>query len=113
MRDKPLHALEKSGTESAATRRRPQSGRQNSIVPCKAASILLPHFQKSAIRRRNTFSRTSEIHDSRAAFLKSLKSILPRMSQGLQIGGTRLECSDPLPGANGGGHGRSSLRSWD
>ncbi|HEY1979597.1 MAG TPA: hypothetical protein VGH13_05890, partial [Xanthobacteraceae bacterium] len=60
------------------------------------------HFPKAAPHRRDTFSRPSEsyghqqIHDSSAAFdLKSLNRILPRVSQGLQIGGTsRLRCVD-------------------
>ena len=65
----------------------------NGLSPCDRAASA--HFPKSALHRRNTFSRTSEsyghwqIYNSSAVFdLKSLNPILPRVCQGLQIGGT-------------------------
>jgi len=53
------------------------------------------HFPKSALHRRNTsfadFGKlwALQMYESSAAFdLKSLNPILPRVSQGIQIGGT-------------------------
>jgi hypothetical protein len=93
-----LHALEKPGTQPGGHAMAPPIRPPKFNRALQGREYTGAHFPKSAIRRRNTFSRTSEIYDSRAAFLKSLKSIMPRVSQGLQIGGTSLECSDPLPG---------------
>src|SRR5215472_4466177 len=73
------------------------------IPPAVKVVIASGHFPKSALHRRNTFSRTSEsyghrqIHDSSAALdLKSLNRILQRVSQGLQIGGTSARFEDEM-----------------
>ena len=66
------------------------------MPPFRVALRLVLTFRSPRSHRRDTFSRTSEsyghqqIHDSSAAFdLKPLNPIFQRVSQGLQIGGTR------------------------
>jgi hypothetical protein len=72
-----------------------EAGREQPNRQRQVDAFASAHFPKSALHRRDTFSRTSEsyghqkIRDSRAAFdLKSLNPILPHVSQGLQIGGS-------------------------